>query len=550
MKTTTPEPADSADSSLGVRHLVDFLVTLALWVILVRAFAVEGYIISTGSMAPHLLGYHKRVVCPSCGTTFAVGVRIDGRTKPPRWAVCPNCGQSGIDISNVPLNAGDQLLVHKHAYTFGEPRRWDVVVFRNPEKPTQAYVKRLVGFPGERVQIRDGDVYIDGRIARKDLLQQRATRILVYDVDHTPRPAPDWQPRWVPDDGWTRLRSRFVSRVRPAHGQQPPPYHWLSYRNWIRSGGNHWTAVVVRPWPSDAPRRCPDWPELDRVDLAPQAGLIRCRGVLSTQAERRLAALSRSQAWRRAVRQLAEKSHVAPVSDLYAYDDPSVQQAPNSVRDLMVECRVRVLGGNGRLVFRMLDGRHVYDCVLDWRAGQVRLFWDGENKAVAEHKLLVREEPFLFEMSTFDRQVLAAVDGQVLFRVPVPENRQPAADGGRVAFRDPRFALSRPVYIAVRGLSVELERLRLYRDIYYTAAHTQRATTRAYTLGPDEYFFLGDNSPVSLDSRSWNNPVVRRNMFLGKPLVLHLPSRPARIRIGHWESYIRIPDFSRIRYIR
>ena len=58
------------------------------------------------------------------------------------------------------------------------------------------------------------------------------------------------------------------------------------------------------------------------------------------------------------------------------------------------------------------------------------------------------------------------------------------------------------------------------------------------------------NSPVSLDSRSWPNGMVSSGMFLGKPLVVHLPSRPGKIRIGNYVSYIRIPDFSRIHYIR
>src|SRR5690606_24708026 len=116
----------------------------------------------------------------------------------PLRTACPNCGQSSIDLSQVPKNQGDQLLVAKCAYEFRPPRRWDVAVFRNPFKPTQAYVKRVVGLPGEAVQIVNGDLYADGRIQRKDLASQRAMRIPVFDASfEPPEKAVEWEPRWV-----------------------------------------------------------------------------------------------------------------------------------------------------------------------------------------------------------------------------------------------------------------------------------------------------------------------------------------------------------------
>jgi hypothetical protein len=61
---------------------------------------------------------------------------------------------------------------------------------------------------------------------------------------------------------------------------------------------------------------------------------------------------------------------------------------------------------------------------------------------------------------------------------------------------------------------------------------------------------LGDNSPVSFDSRSWDNPAITDEMFLGKPILVHLPSRPGEFQIGGHTLQVRIPDLSRIRYIR
>jgi signal peptidase I len=55
--------------------------------------------------------------------------------------------------------SGDRILVQKFAYAFEEPKRWDVVVFKNPEDPKVSYIKRLVGLPGESLMILDGNIY-------------------------------------------------------------------------------------------------------------------------------------------------------------------------------------------------------------------------------------------------------------------------------------------------------------------------------------------------------------------------------------------------------
>lgn len=63
----------------------------------------------------------------------------------------------------------DRVLANRFVYHFRSPRRGDIVVFDPPPSVVQAcgaggtYVKRLVGLPGERLAMRGGVVYIDGR---------------------------------------------------------------------------------------------------------------------------------------------------------------------------------------------------------------------------------------------------------------------------------------------------------------------------------------------------------------------------------------------------
>jgi signal peptidase I len=60
------------------------------------------------------------------------------------------------------LADGQRLLVNKVAYWIGEPQRGDIVVIESPEGSGKKLIKRIIGLPGETVEIRRGQVYIDG----------------------------------------------------------------------------------------------------------------------------------------------------------------------------------------------------------------------------------------------------------------------------------------------------------------------------------------------------------------------------------------------------
>lgn len=60
------------------------------------------------------------------------------------------------------LHDGDQIIVEKMSYYFREPSRFDVIVF--PYAKGVYYIKRIVGLPGEMIQIKEGAVYINGKL--------------------------------------------------------------------------------------------------------------------------------------------------------------------------------------------------------------------------------------------------------------------------------------------------------------------------------------------------------------------------------------------------
>lgn len=63
------------------------------------------------------------------------------------------------------LSHGDNLIVDKISYTFGEPNRFDIVVFPFRYAERTYFIKRVIGLPGETVFIdEDGTIYIDGEV--------------------------------------------------------------------------------------------------------------------------------------------------------------------------------------------------------------------------------------------------------------------------------------------------------------------------------------------------------------------------------------------------
>ena len=181
----------------------------SIWVAIVlafvlRAFVVEAFVIPTGSMAPRLMGQHYELHCPACGYGFA----FDGKNAP-SLAHCPNCGFTGDGFAeDKPVSdGGDRVLVLKYLYQFQPPQRWDVVVFVNPQDNRQNYIKRLIGLPGETIEIVHGDIFASKKgqkepeIQRKTPRAQEAMWQIIFDNDYQPDRSPGRYsspnaPRW------------------------------------------------------------------------------------------------------------------------------------------------------------------------------------------------------------------------------------------------------------------------------------------------------------------------------------------------------------------
>ncbi|GAB4528925.1 MAG: signal peptidase I [Anaerolineales bacterium] len=60
------------------------------------------------------------------------------------------------------LESGEFIVVNRLSYRLGQPERGDIIVFHYPHNPTQEYIKRIIGLPGDKIRIADGLVYVNG----------------------------------------------------------------------------------------------------------------------------------------------------------------------------------------------------------------------------------------------------------------------------------------------------------------------------------------------------------------------------------------------------
>lgn len=214
-----------------------------VYLLILKTFFLPLFIIPTGSMAETLYGAHAIHTCPNCGLEYPVGWQPQGvRSSQAYHPViqCPNCrwrayyGEAhALDpqraqpdgLLSRPLRsaAGDRIFVH--GWLFDRPlagieglgpARWDVVVFKVPTDGETNYIKRLLGLPGETLELIDGDVFINGKLEQKTADAQRSLWFPYYDHDHPPKETSRharYHPRWVALDErgpWSGLGTRVV----------------------------------------------------------------------------------------------------------------------------------------------------------------------------------------------------------------------------------------------------------------------------------------------------------------------------------------------------
>jgi signal peptidase I len=179
----------------------------------------------------------------------------------------------------------------------------------------------------------------------------------------------------------------------------------------------------------------------------------------------------------------------------------------NDVTDMMLVGRME-MSGEGRLTFSANDGRDAFEVEFDTANGLIRLRRGNREMAKTELPNWIVGREVKLEFSLCDQQVWLAIDGQVLLSQSFDPPEHPS---------QPSY---QPLSIAADRLQVRLRDLQVLRDVYYLEPlGTGRDWSLDRPLADDGYFLLGDNPPISTDSRHLASGGLVRKRLVGK--VLH-----------------------------
>jgi hypothetical protein len=193
----------------------------------------------------------------------------------------------------------------------------------------------------------------------------------------------------------------------------------------------------------------------------------------------------------------------SPIADNDAYNQGELKRALNPVTEVTFSCRLRAKG-KGRLAFAASDGDQRFEVEID--PGK-RLILRSEGQVLLERPLLINasRHDVEVEVGLCDQQVLLAFEGRTALRF---------AYDRRASSRSPAV---HPLAIGAAGLEIRLNDLRVWRDIYYLGPQGLPVNWQAPTsLAKDEFAVLGDNQPVSIDSRQWEPFAASRRAILGR----------------------------------
>jgi signal peptidase I len=73
------------------------------------------------------------------------------------------------------LQNGEYILVDRLSYRLHAPQRGDIIIFHPPVAESEDYVKRVIGLPGDRIQVKNGTVYVNGELLREPYLRMPHT---------------------------------------------------------------------------------------------------------------------------------------------------------------------------------------------------------------------------------------------------------------------------------------------------------------------------------------------------------------------------------------
>jgi signal peptidase I len=521
------------------REIVETVVFVVVLVLMLKSFAAEAFVIPTGSMAETLYGYQKEVTCPMCGYVFPVNTSGEVEKTPPekvQGCVCPNCRYQ-IERKDMPAGSstGDRVLVAKFFYDLPwsshQPDRLDVVVFKYPERPQpdytpMNYIKRCIGRPGETIGIYYGKLYYlePSESFRYDDSDVPLEKLWEKEHMHVNEPA-ELQTMLKKQQKFKMIRKapgHIEVLKRLVYDNEHPAKDLATHRWTGENGSTTWVTVPPHGFKHAAA-------EGEQIDW------LRYHHILRDSAKPQL------------------------ITDFLGYNSAIVYpdaEAPrvrehrhppsNWVGDLIVDCEATIEQAEGDLVLELSKGVDRFRATWDLATGECTLsrITPKGIEVLAKKPTELRKGTYNLRFANVDDRLVVWVDKSLPFGDGV--TYEPAKQRGPTKEND-----LEPASIGVSKGGVTIQRLKLWRDTYYTldpgsadSSDPQKEidSTNPQTweplrdlpcktiyVQPGHYLCMGDNSPESSDGRQWG--LVPERLMLGRALMVYFPlSRAGRIK--------------------
>jgi signal peptidase I len=540
----------------SVRENLEAFLIAVILAIVIRHFAVEAFEIPTGSMANTLFGMHAWLECPNCSTEYNVALQSDSSTgkisvRYQKFLIydgdCPNpsctlrlhsrgpsgrplnssvdlvkCGSCGQEFRGDPRNfressvhddhnarcpichhevrhvvieeknryGGHKILVTKFAYVIGKPQRWDVIVFEFDQ--WKNYIKRLIGLPGERIDVWDGDLYVDGKIERKPPRVQQALWTKISDSDVAERGL-------NPVAAWAEAtpRERSSAPVSKSTQWNSTLKRWsvnalgdAAILRYQRRFDNYYSYNLLSEHLTGT-RGCPENVQVGDKKVSFTAKIAGKGQSLPGASPARpswIGAEIREGDFTFQLRiPIGSASETSPATLVRLATDtgsfPSPVRAPHESGLQASKALAVPIGAAARIELEDLDDK-------------IAARLDGEEILAIEYTSL---PPGASPQNCPD---------------PPSESRDPGAHY---------------VYIIASNLQVEIESIQVYRDMYYISRAGQSMWWGpGIQLAEGQYFAMGDNAPSSSDGRYWG--YIPEQNLMGKALLVFWPAWPANFQ--------------------
>jgi len=526
--------------SSKVREYAESLSIAFILAMIIRCFVLEAFKIPTGSMEPTLRG----------------------------------------DPSE-----GDRILVSKAYYSIYDPERWDIFVFYCPDKPDKHYIKRLAGKPGETIRIYNGNLYVNGKIARKPgevqetMWRKLADRNMLAEGELLFRlnaarrglsavsagaglasPAMSvWPSRAAAveyeeqlrllenhtpiDSIYSRSRKRAESLLPEKSGAIVSSSEEMiqvrrRYDSIRLDDFNQWYAL----WLKERSRQEPEMRKLNRNYLSMKDDLLLAamrkawdaQGFdLKPDGSMVATADSASAVYRHKIVDGRFSDHIESITDdRMTFSDPRIgtgQSLPVGDIKLSFDLALPAAGGTASVKTRGNGIEFVLNASLAPESLKLVLTRDGKKVGEADSEAPQAKDPALDLLRI--RLVITNVDGLYTASTFWPPTGEKALDALQSDYGDVLPAEDNPSTLEFSASkSVALDNIEIWRDVYYTKMTRREirgkpgwGVDNTYVLSNNEYLALGDNSPNSRDSRDWG-PVPAENI-VGKAFFILTPPR-------------------------